>query len=69
MRKVCAWCRQPMNDEAEDNSPVSHGMCDACLENALLHGTSIWSTIDMKFSPARGTTPANRKRSGSMASG
>jgi len=30
-----------MNDEAEDDSPVSHGMCDACAQDALRHGTPI----------------------------
>jgi hypothetical protein len=46
MRKVCAWCRQPLNDEAEDEKPVSHGICDSCLVSALLNGSSIVSTID-----------------------
>lgn len=39
MRMICAWCRQPMDDEVMDDNPVSHGICDSCLQNALIDGT------------------------------
>ena len=35
MKRVCAWCRTPMNDEPEDGTPISHGMCDRCAKSVL----------------------------------
>ncbi len=32
MRKVCAWCKRPMNDERRIGGLVSHGICDECAE-------------------------------------
>ena len=57
MRRICAWCRQPLNDEAEDENPVIHGMCDSCLENALLNLTSSDRAIDLWHSPGGARSP------------
>ncbi len=69
MRKICAWCRQPMDAEAGDLILISHGICDSCLKNALVHWTSLRGTGDMRCSPTQGTIPSNRKRAGSTTPG
>jgi hypothetical protein len=38
MKKVCAWCQQLMNDSPEKGLPISHGICDRCVELALKKG-------------------------------
>jgi len=30
MRIVCAWCGSTLREDADSNSPVSHGICDEC---------------------------------------
>jgi hypothetical protein len=35
MRKVCAWCQDPMDDEPQNAVPITHGICDRCARNAL----------------------------------
>ena len=30
MKRVCAWCRRPLNDESENGEPISHGICEYC---------------------------------------
>ena len=33
MRKVCAWCKKPLDDKQgplRDNEPISHGICQKC---------------------------------------
>jgi hypothetical protein len=40
MKRVCAWCQKPMNDVPEEGAPVSHGICDRCVELALMKDKS-----------------------------
>lgn len=35
MKKVCAWCKRPMNEEPENGMPISHGICELCIVRAL----------------------------------
>jgi hypothetical protein len=49
VQKVCAWCNKPLNDEPEDGSPITHGICQRCLEFVLMNRTAIrnfLNTID-----------------------
>jgi hypothetical protein len=38
MKKVCAWCQEPMNDAPGRGLPISHGICNRCVELALMKG-------------------------------
>jgi hypothetical protein len=35
MRRVCAWCHKPLDDKPEDGTPITHGICPLCAEQAL----------------------------------
>lgn len=36
MKRVCAWCHKPLNDESIDGSLITHGICDDCAESMRL---------------------------------
>jgi len=36
MKRVCAWCQKPLNNEPEGGVPVSHGICDRCFQNTVV---------------------------------
>ena len=38
LRVICAWCKRVMQDAADPNARVSHGICPKCYEgqHALL---------------------------------
>jgi hypothetical protein len=40
MRRVCAWCERPLNDELKDETLISHGICGPCVEAAIGRTTS-----------------------------
>jgi hypothetical protein len=33
VKKVCAWCKKPLDDAAEQEAPVSHGICNRCASS------------------------------------
>ncbi len=38
MKTVCAWCLKDLSDQAlgeDDNTPISHGICEACADTVL----------------------------------
>lgn len=43
MKRVCAWCQRPLNNEPDGGTPVSHGICDRCFDNALMKITVLSS--------------------------
>lgn len=51
MKKICAWCQKPMNDEPEDGTPISHGICDQCVEHVMKDRTAIWFVLSSINSP------------------
>lgn len=51
MRRMCAWCQTAMNDEPDDGAPMSHGICDACLELVLTNRTAVRFFLTSIFSP------------------
>jgi hypothetical protein len=49
-----------MNDEPEAGNPISHGICDRCVELALMKGTKgrrLGSTIALPFDVASRGNP------------
>ena len=51
MKRVCAWCQKPLNDEPEDGSPISHGICQRCLEYVEMDRTAIRSFLNTIEAP------------------
>ncbi len=51
MKKVCAWCQRPLNDEPASGDPVSHGICRRCLEYALSSRIALKDFLDSIDAP------------------
>jgi hypothetical protein len=32
LRRICAWCHKPLDDNPDDGSPITHGICEGCAE-------------------------------------
>jgi hypothetical protein len=49
MKSVCAWCHRALNDEPENEAPITHGICGRCAEFVTTSRTAIrkfLNTID-----------------------
>jgi hypothetical protein len=66
MKRVCAWCLRPLNNEPDGGTPVSHGICDRCLENTLTKIALLGSLRYARVSPpeADGRSDVGRRTSG-----
>jgi transcriptional regulator of aromatic amino acid metabolism len=51
MKRVCAWCQKPLNDEPEDENPISHGICERCLEFVETDRTAIRTFLNTLDAP------------------
>src|SRR5208337_2660831 len=51
LQMVCAWCQRPLNDEPEDGNPISHGICERCLEYVDMNRTAISSFLNTIDAP------------------
>ena len=51
MKRVCAWCQRPLNNEPDGGTPVSHGICDRCFENVVMKITVLSSLRRAVTSP------------------
>jgi hypothetical protein len=41
MKRICAWCKKPLDEEGGDNDTITHGICEACLPILLSRRISI----------------------------
>jgi hypothetical protein len=51
MKSICAWCQHPLNDEPESDAPITHGICDRCVEFVVDSRTAIRTFLDTIDSP------------------
>jgi hypothetical protein len=51
MKRICAWCNKPLDDEPADGSPITHGICSRCLEYVLINRTAISSFLNTIDAP------------------
>jgi len=35
MKRICAWCKEPMGEIAPEQPGVTHGICEKCKANLL----------------------------------
>jgi hypothetical protein len=47
MKKICAWCQAPLNDEPGNGVLISHGICDRCVKRALKKGILLKAKVLM----------------------
>jgi hypothetical protein len=59
MKRVCAWCQRPLNNEPDRGTPVSHGICDPCFENVVLKITVLSSLRSVIQSPVEADGKGN----------
>jgi PAS domain-containing protein len=46
MKVICAWCQQVLTDDPSREAIVSHGICDACLREAIGGPVSLDKFVD-----------------------
>jgi hypothetical protein len=48
MKRVCAWCQRPLNDEPENGELISHGICEYCARTLYQEkkGASLGNAYD-----------------------
>ena len=51
MKSVCAWCQRPLNDAPEDGTPISHGICERCIEYVEMDRTAIGTFLNTIDTP------------------
>jgi hypothetical protein len=51
MKSVCAWCDRPLNDEPEGATPITHGICNRCVEFVTDDRTAIRSFLNTIDAP------------------
>jgi hypothetical protein len=59
MKRVCAWCKRPLNSEPDGGKPVSHGICDRCFKNVIMKLTLLKGFHGVMNFPAAETPIGN----------
>jgi hypothetical protein len=51
LKKICAWCQKPLDNEPEEGNPITHGICERCAEFVLSNRTRIGSFLNTINTP------------------